>query len=53
MTAVTANKNQDGPRGETEDFTGDEDEGGVPLSQNDLEDRGLIEAAGALFPIEW
>lgn len=52
MTAVTANKNQDGPREETEDLTGDEDEGGVQLSHNDLQHRGLIEAASALFPIE-
>lgn len=53
MTAVTANENQDGPGEETDDDTDDEDEGGVPLSQNDLEDHGLIEATSALFPIEW
>lgn len=53
MTAVTANNNQDGRKEETEDSTGDEDEGGVTVSRNKLDDRGLIEAAGATSLIEW
>lgn len=54
MTAVTADKNEDCPGEETEDLSSDDDdEGGVPLSKNDLEDRGLIEAFGAFSPIEW
>lgn len=44
MTAVTANNNQDGPTEEMKDLSGDEDEGGVTLSRDDLEDRGLIHA---------
>lgn len=54
MTAVTANNNnQDGPMEEMEDLTDDEDEGGVTLSRDELEDRGLIHASDALFEMEW
>lgn len=44
MTAVTANYNEDGPTEEMEDLSEVEDEGGVTLSRDDLEDRGLIQA---------
>lgn len=53
MTAVTANKDQDGPVDESEDSSDNEDEGGVPLSKNDLEDRGLIEAVDVLSLLDW
>lgn len=53
MTAVTANKNRDSPKEEPEDSTGGEDEGGVPLSREELGNRGLTGNAGAISPIEW